>query len=193
MRFRRSFAVLATGIAIVALSSPGLASADPASHVPTDHVEVTTTLPDGTQLVSGWVSNAYLAAHPDAIPQPLGSAVQAAASADAVTPMSAQGCNQNVCINIVGSGLVVDSWETTAMNSKSMCTHALYDIYEPGNPVSGKEPSFSITGQKLCGEGAGVFYDYESAGKLNYPNHTHLCNAWVRQIISGYPCEEIHS
>ncbi len=49
-----------------------------------------------------------------------------AAQAAPISPLSASGCNGNVCINVHGSGSTVNDWKTTAWATTSICTQAHY-------------------------------------------------------------------
>lgn len=49
-----------------------------------------------------------------------------ATAAASVSPLTASGCNQRVCIYVEGSGTSVTYWSTTATLPASMCTVASY-------------------------------------------------------------------
>lgn len=96
----------------------------------------------------------------------------------ATSPLTASGCNQNVCIYVVGSGTQVTKWETTADLPTAMCTVAKY--WANGVLV--------YEGTIKCGSAGGSVMSYWSR-----PGHfaagTELCNTWTG--IPGKPCETI--
>ncbi|MDA8357782.1 MAG: hypothetical protein M0Z95_16175, partial [Actinomycetota bacterium] len=49
-----------------------------------------------------------------------------ASAAASISPLTASGCNQDVCIYVEGSGTQVTYWSTTASLPASMCTVANY-------------------------------------------------------------------
>lgn len=101
----------------------------------------------------------------------------ASAPAD-VTPDSASGCNQDVCIQIVGSSNKVNDWDSQAYwDGSYLCTRSRF--YANNNLIR--------TGTVVCG-GAGVFYTYWTPNKY-FPSPTLACNRWTS--IPGYPCETI--
>jgi hypothetical protein len=110
--------------------------------------------------------------------------VQAASGATEPTgstvtsPLTASGCNQNVCIYVVGSGTQVTKWETTAVLPAAMCTVAKYwangvVIYE---------------GTIKCGSSGAQVLSYWSDPGYFAPG-TQVCNTWTN--VPGRPCETI--
>jgi hypothetical protein len=97
-----------------------------------------------------------------------------------IVPNSASGCNLDVCINVIGRGLTVSNWFTTAFDADPTCTFAAY--WANGAVIA--------TSNELCG---GAFTDYSSewADPGDFADGTQVCNSWV--TISGFPCETIHS
>ena len=159
--FRTSYLVAAAVGAVVAAAAP--ATAAPAVDATVDGgqaanaVTYTETTPDGT-LTYGW--------------RP--------ASADDVQPMSASGCNEDVCISITGTGTYVSDWNTTAYwGGGYICTHSFWFIND----------SRIRTGNGVCG-GAGVFFSDWQANR-HWPSPSLACNTW--QNMPGKPCETIHS
>jgi hypothetical protein len=126
--------------------------------------------------VYGWASAEYLAANPDAIP-----GVHAVKTGDgAIKPMSASGCNVNVCISVSGTREYVSNWTTTAYGNEG-CIRAYFMDW------AGEHP-----GPVICpnGTGPGVYYDTTGPTGL-YHNGEQLCNFWER--MSGLPCITIHT
>jgi hypothetical protein len=97
-----------------------------------------------------------------------------------VIPLSADTCSDSICIYVVGSGLNVSSWTTTAVISSSMCSYAKY--LENGVLIAESAEVCGSAGDQLSSE----WYD-----PGNFPNGTRLCNEWVG--IAGEPCITVHS
>ena len=107
--------------------------------------------------------------------RPLGTA-----SPDVIRPLSASGCNQEVCISISGSSNHVGEWNTTATwGGGFICTHSFWWINN----------QLIRTGNGACG-GAGVFFSDWAANRF-FPSPSLACNTW--QSIPGEPCETIHT
>jgi len=126
---------------------------------------------------AGWVSKAELQSNPHAIP---GRTVtfRSAPSPGGITPDSASGCNEDVCINIDGASTIVNSWSTTAFGNVG-CTRA-YFLYNEG----------FYEGPEVCPDGAGDGVYYDNTGPSGYfPDGDQLCNSWLS--IAGLPCEYI--
>ena len=102
----------------------------------------------------------------------------ASASVRAI-PDSASGCNQDVCIQIIGSSNKVVDWDSQGyyFGSTTLCTRSRF--YANGHLIR--------TGTVVCGE-AGVFYTFWTPNKY-FPSPTLACNRWT--AIPGYPCETI--
>jgi hypothetical protein len=95
-----------------------------------------------------------------------------------VTPDSASGCNQDVCIQIVGTSNKVNDWDSQAYwDGSYLCTRSRF--YANNHLIR--------TGTVVCG-GAGVFYTFWTPNKY-FPSPTLACNRWTS--IPGYPCETI--
>jgi hypothetical protein len=99
---------------------------------------------------------------------------------DAVVPRDANGCNNNVCIDITGSGAHVAWWDTQAFGNAG-CIYAHFLVN--GGQISQAGP-FCSNGQQ------GVYFDNWPADRW-FNNGDQLCNTWSR--ISGKPCETIES
>jgi hypothetical protein len=94
---------------------------------------------------------------------------------------SADTCNFNACLHIVGSGLYVTDWDTSAFygGTGTLCTRAAW--HQNGAIIR--------TGPTICGKGPGTFYSAWTPHK-NFPNNTLACNGWTN--VKGYPCATIH-
>lgn len=102
----------------------------------------------------------------------------AATAAPSISPQTASGCNQDVCIYVEGSGTQVTYWSTTAALPASMCTVAKY--WANGVLV--------YEGNTKCGSsGAQVFSYWSNPGY--FAAGTVLCNTWTG--VPGKPCETI--
>jgi hypothetical protein len=97
-----------------------------------------------------------------------------------VLPLSADTCSDSICIYVVGSGLNVSSWTTTAVISSSMCSYAKY--LENGVLIAESGEVCGSAGDQLSSE-------WNDPG--NFPNGTRLCNEWPG--IAGEPCITVHS
>ena len=97
-----------------------------------------------------------------------------------VIPLSADTCSDSICIYVVGSGLNVSSWTTTAVISSSMCSYAKY--LENGVAIAESSEVCGSAGDQLSSE-------WNDPG--NFPNGTRLCNEWSG--IAGEPCITVHS
>ncbi|MGW1746541.1 hypothetical protein ACWCRD_13140 [Streptomyces sp. NPDC002092] len=129
--------------------------------------------------VYGWVSKNYLAAHPHYL-RTQAAKVGSTAAPSAVTPQSAFTCDGPVCIDVQGSGLKVNQWNTTATGNVG-CSEASY--IRNGSTV--------FVSDSICpsGSGSGVYYYYTNPN-TTYPNNTKLCNVW--EWFVGYPCATVH-
>ena len=94
---------------------------------------------------------------------------------------SADTCDFNACLHIVGSGLYVTDWDTSAFygGTGTLCTRAAW--HQNGAIIR--------TGPTICGKGPGTFYSAWTPHK-NFPNNTLACNGWTN--VKGYPCATIH-
>ena len=101
-----------------------------------------------------------------------------ASAAPLISPLTASGCNQDVCIYVEGSGTQVTYWSTTASLPASMCTVANY--WANGVLV--------YEGNTKCGSSGGRVSSYWSNPGY-FAAGTVLCNTWTG--IPGKPCETI--
>jgi hypothetical protein len=93
-------------------------------------------------------------------------------------PASASGCNQDVCLSIVGTGNYVSDWSTTAYwDGGYICTHSFWSLND----------RLIRTGNGACGR-AGVFFS-DWSPRRGFPYPSLACNTW--QVIPGRPCETI--
>lgn len=92
-------------------------------------------------------------------------------------PASHTGCNSDVCIEVNGTGLWVNYWNTWAFPPEEYCSYA--DFWQDGE--------LAFTGADLCG----TYMETDATMETDYDNHTDLCNTWSG--ISGKPCAEVHS
>lgn len=132
---------------------------------------------------SGWVSLEYLKKHPDAVP---GVSVVETTDGKALGPTNASKCDDDVCINVIGSGLHIDQWSTTAFGNVG-CAQATFDFFNGG--YADKQSGI------ICPDGSGPGVYYSAAGPTGwYRDGTEVCNYWqgARGSIPGYPCAEIH-
>ncbi len=91
---------------------------------------------------------------------------------------SASGCNQLVCISLVGSGLTVTTWSTTGTYTEQTPAFAVY--YK-----NGVEIASSII---FLAEPGDLYYD-QMIGSHSFANGTQLCNGWQGTV--GHPCETV--
>ncbi|MGW7260525.1 hypothetical protein [Streptomyces sp. NPDC054834] len=163
-----------TAVAAIAfLGSPAYASTDAGTEK--GFVQV-----DGG--AAGWVSLKYLNEHPDAVPGI--SVTKSKAHSRLVGPASAHPCDDQVCMDITGTGLTVDKWTSTAAGNVG-CTIATGDWLH-GTTYGAKHSGL------ICSDssGPGIYY-WAHGPKGHYPNGTEVCTYWDE--ISGYPCAEIHN
>ena len=108
-----------------------------------------------------------------------------AGGAAVVSPNSASGCSENVCITVIGSGLYISDWNTRAIYSGNyICTRSRWWFQYRNDPPPGW---LERTGNGVCG-GAGVFFSDWQAQK-GFPTGV-ACNTW--DYIVGRPCESIY-
>jgi hypothetical protein len=177
MRIRSTLLVAATAAAIlvpVFAVSGAQAGASPAATAVT---QPGIAGPNGTVPLA-WVQATTAGLQPD-MAGPNGThPVARVEKRNGVTPASASGCNLSVCINVVGSGLYVSDWSTTAYPSTSVCSFAAY--WANGVVIA--------TSNQVCGNQNTVFYsDWNNPGF--FTNNTQVCNTWPQ--IAGRPCEII--
>jgi hypothetical protein len=92
---------------------------------------------------------------------------------------SATGCNQEVCININGSGLHINYWQDVVFMNNGGCTSGLYYAYG----------RYVFSTPRLCRSGSWVYVG--QVDNLNFPSNGEACNAATG--APGFPCEYVHS
>lgn len=96
-----------------------------------------------------------------------------------VTPDSASGCNQSVCIWVYGRGYTVTKWDTVVGDHPYVCSFAAY--LGPPNTIE-------ATSNEVCG--SGQLYSIWP-GTHTFTQKTEICNTWAN--VSGKPCETVHN
>ena len=142
------------------------------------------TLPDGRRvtLPKAWPQMtigdlARIGIHPDMGPR----VKDTRPATKTANPDSATRCDREVCIIIGGSGLIVNSWETTGDYSgpTPVCTYSIY--WAPTNVVY-------ATGTTVCG-GEGTYYGYDKDTPIYWSNNITICNTWTQMY--GKPCVHV--
>lgn len=97
-----------------------------------------------------------------------------------VTPQNAHGCNGAVCLDVVGSGLVITGWSTTLKADHSQTTNAFLwatnTLYFTGPSISAIQ---------------GAQYAASVPQSIRFNGSTQLCATW--NGYSGRPCETVHA
>jgi hypothetical protein len=139
------------------------------------------TLPDGRHvaLPKPWAQMtmadlAKIGIHPDMGPK----IEDAFLGAKPARPDTASRCQQEVCIYIRGSGLTVNSWETTGDydGPTPVCTYSVY--WAPANTIY-------ATGAAVCG-GEGLYVGYDKDTPIIWGSPVTVCNTWTEMF--GKPC-----
>jgi hypothetical protein len=91
------------------------------------------------------------------------------------SPDSASGCSDDVCIEVIGSGLTVDNWNTWAYYDG--CSYAVY----------WEDREIAFTGEEVCDDG---LLETLASGFGEFENDTQVCNTWIG--VAGEPCETVH-
>jgi hypothetical protein len=135
----------------------------------------------GTSLLIGLAGTAgAVATGPGSSANVQGLTTATVTPAFGVIPLSADTCSDSICIYVVGSGLNVSSWTTTAVINSSMCSYAKY--LENGVVIATSGVACGSANDQLVSE-------WNNPG--NFPNGTRLCNEWSG--IAGEPCITVHS
>ena len=100
----------------------------------------------------------------------------AGSSGSVIHPMSASGCNQDVCIEITGTSNEVSKWYTAAYP---------YDGYTEicSFPAFWIDGELDYAGYEICGT---LLEAWDDATEV-FENGTQLCNTWPG--VAGRPCE----
>ncbi len=183
MRIRSTLFVAASALAILVPVFAGSgAQADASSaavntSVATEVSQPGVAGPNGTVPVA-WVEATISRLRPDMTGPSGTKPVARVVASNGVTPLSASGCNLSVCITVIGTGLYVSDWSTTAYPSTTVCSFAAY--WANGVVIA--------TSNQVCGKSGDTFYsDWPNPGF--FANNTQVCNTWVQ--IAGRPCETI--
>jgi hypothetical protein len=99
---------------------------------------------------------------------------------ESVLPDSASGCNQLVCIALLGSGLTVTEWSSSATFTIETPAFAIY--YKNGVVIATSVIVVAYPGETLGDQ---------MIGSHTFPNNTQLCNGWGGTV--GHPWETVHS
>jgi len=181
-RFTRTAFTIMT-LTVVALLGPVSAARAGASITPEYSTQTGAgfvTIKNSAGKTAGWMSNSYLASHPNAI---RGHTSTRAQSSGTVKPMDASGCtgSNNVCIYLYGAYVNITEWDTTAVGNAG-CIHAHFLWYDSSQHEQ--------SGPLICPSqsGDGVYYDY-TGPTGNYYNDTEACNTW--DYLDGRACEYI--
>jgi len=113
------------------------------------------------------------------VPGELDEANVEASGVDGVVGLlSASGCNQSVCIELIGTGLVVDRWRTTASVSSATCSQARF--LRNGWVVRTSAP--------VCSSSSGTLVAVWH-GPGGFSHGDQLCNTWSG--VAGKPCKTV--
>lgn len=106
------------------------------------------------------------------------SANRISAGGRAARPDSASGCNEEVCIEVTGSGLVVTKWFTAAFSPDydEICSFPAFWV----------DDEIDFVGDEICGTEIEAWDDATE----DFENNTQLCNSWPG--VAGFPCETVH-
>jgi hypothetical protein len=157
---------------------------------------VETRFANGAQ--AGWASNTYIAQHSrfasrhglQSLVRKIGAMTPQALTPSVnklgVTPDSHAGCHGNVCIDVEGKLLVVNSWTTHLLGNYG-CVYAMY--FRNDNLVDESNWTCPDSGEP------GVYWSKRAGGPWTYPDGTWLCNAWHDEVhqFGWYPCAEVHN
>lgn len=172
--------IIAAGVAALFLSVVvpiAQASADPSQ----SSTDPSAGLIGSTQ--KGAVSLTYLKAHRSEfrwlrVPPPMARAL------GEVVPADANGCNQDVCIQLVGTNDSLTLWQTTAYTSSGE------GCYDAGfhRPAGDNIGDLLCVPPELSGQ-AWAFWDSTGPTGTNMPVGSY-CNSWSR--IPDAPCETVY-
>jgi hypothetical protein len=93
-----------------------------------------------------------------------------------VRPNSASGCNQEVCLQVIGYSNYISRWSTQGFNDGPICSWP--DWWYALNVVA--------TTPILCVDDPGVFFADWYPNRKFTPNPGSACNSWWG--INGFPC-----
>lgn len=93
---------------------------------------------------------------------------------------TASGCNQSVCISVIGTGLLVSDWSTKAYFPNA---GEIFAAFWANGSVIATSPSVYTP--------PGEWWTDDWGHEAYFANGTQLCNNWWG--TSGKPCETVHS
>ncbi|MFI6469869.1 hypothetical protein ACIBL5_06340 [Streptomyces sp. NPDC050516] len=131
--------------------------------------------PDGSTV--SWMSLGYAKAHPEKARE-FGLEVQGD-TLKPLSPPSANECDGDICIDVIGSGVVVNQW-TTVLFGNFGCQRPTF-LRNWGN---------YYTGDYICpGSGETGAYRGRLTGPMRFSDNDALCNTWGN--LPGMPCVSI--
>jgi hypothetical protein len=103
-----------------------------------------------------------------------------------MTPASHTGCDVNVCIQVVGTKLVVTRWATELLKNYG-CVYGVFF----------RNDNIKYTGPWICPDppdSEGVYWTVRPGAPWTYPDGTWLCNSYHDEVslLPWYPCAQIH-
>lgn len=101
-------------------------------------------------------------------------------------PTTVNKCDDVVCLDIVGTGLHIEKWSTSAFGNVG-CAQATFDFFNGGYADKHSNP--------ICPDSSGPGVYWSRSGPTGwYRDGTEVCNYWqgARGSLPGYPCAEIH-
>lgn len=110
-----------------------------------------------------------------------GGATVVAKSGAVAQPLSASGCNKQVCIYVTGTKLHITAWQSTGVSAPAICTYAAF----------WRNTTIMSTTPEICGPQNTTYVATKGGLPADFLNGTILCNSWVS--IAGKPCETVHS
>jgi hypothetical protein len=102
------------------------------------------------------------------------------ASADGLSPLSASGCNGDVCLSVTGNGTSVSAWSTSVEPSSAICTHAEFLV---NNSLVGQSAT------KCLASSQSASASLNNPSGLSLSPGDQLCNEWAG--VPGKPCATI--
>lgn len=160
------------GASLIVVSVCGITMSSTGAFAATRKSSNTALVTGGFMTVS---QAAKLGIHPN---QSTNGYVVSTPKVERVVSDSASGCNQAVCISLVGSGLIVSNWSTTGV----------FAIQTPAFAIYYKNGSVIATSVIVEAEPGDTLFD-QMIGSHSFANGTQLCNGWGGTL--GHPCETV--